>query len=102
MFDLLQRKGLAARVTTDEDRGGGEHPPQTTRRSCAASSSPPPRQPAATSTVDWVHLKLYDQAQRMVLCKDPFRSVDERVEAAEDETKKSWWLTLPRDHHWDW
>jgi hypothetical protein len=26
-----------------------------------------------------VHLKLNDQAQRTVLCKDPFRSVDERV-----------------------
>ena len=31
-------------------------------------------------TVDWVHLKLNDQAQRTVLRKDPFRSVDERVE----------------------
>jgi proteasome accessory factor A len=31
-------------------------------------------------TVDWVHLKLNDQAQRMVLCKDPFKSQDERVE----------------------
>ena len=30
-------------------------------------------------TVDWVHLKLNDQAQRTVLCKDPFRSSDERV-----------------------
>jgi proteasome accessory factor A len=26
-----------------------------------------------------VHLKLNDQAQRTVLCKDPFRSQDERV-----------------------
>jgi proteasome accessory factor A len=31
-------------------------------------------------TVDWVHLKLNDQAQRTVLCKDPFKSRDERVE----------------------
>ena len=30
--------------------------------------------------VDWVHLKLNDQAQQTVLCKDPFRSVDERVD----------------------
>jgi proteasome accessory factor A len=30
--------------------------------------------------VDWVHLKLNDQAQLTVLCKDPFRSVDERVD----------------------
>ena len=26
-------------------------------------------------TVDWVHLKLNDQAQRTVLCKDPFLSL---------------------------
>ena len=31
------------------------------------------------AVLDWVHLKLNDQAQRTVLCKDPFRSVDERV-----------------------
>ena len=31
-------------------------------------------------TVDWVHLKVNDQAQRTVACKDPFRSSDERVE----------------------
>ena len=31
-------------------------------------------------TVDWVHLKLNDQAQRTVLCKDPFRAHDERVQ----------------------
>ena len=30
-------------------------------------------------TVDWVHLKLNDQAQRTVLLKDPFRSSDDRV-----------------------
>ena len=31
-------------------------------------------------SADWVHLKLNDQAQRTVLCKDPFKSHDERVE----------------------
>ncbi|MFM9082959.1 MAG: proteasome accessory factor PafA2 family protein, partial [Actinomycetota bacterium] len=31
-------------------------------------------------TVDWVHLKVNDQAQRTVACKDPFRNVDERVD----------------------
>ena len=31
-------------------------------------------------TVDWVHLKLNDQAQRTVLCKDPFKAEDERVD----------------------
>jgi peptidylprolyl isomerase len=33
-----------------------------------------------TLTVDWVHLKLNDQAQRTVLCKDPFKAYDERVQ----------------------
>ncbi len=28
-------------------------------------------------TVDWVHLKLNDQAQRTVLCKDPLRAHDD-------------------------
>ena len=31
-------------------------------------------------TVDWVHLTLNDQAQRTVLCKDPFVSSDDRVD----------------------
>ena len=30
--------------------------------------------------IDWVHLKLNDQAQRTVLCKDPFKARDDRVE----------------------
>jgi proteasome accessory factor A len=30
--------------------------------------------------VDWVHLKLNDQAQRTVLCKDPFLAEDARVD----------------------
>jgi len=31
-------------------------------------------------TVDWVHLKLNDQAQRTVICKDPFAAQDPRVD----------------------
>jgi proteasome accessory factor A len=31
-------------------------------------------------TVDWVHLKLNEQIQRTVVCKDPFANTDERVE----------------------
>ena len=30
-------------------------------------------------TVDWVHLKLNEQVQRTVVCKDPFLNTDERV-----------------------
>ena len=31
--------------------------------------------------MDWVHLKLNDRAQQTLLCKDPFVSVDARVDA---------------------
>ena len=48
--------------------------------SCAGTSSARAQERRRDFTVDWVHLKLNDQAQRTVLCKDPFRAVDERVE----------------------
>ena len=51
VFDLLQRKGLAARITTDEEIDAAvEHPAADhPGASCAASSSVPRRKPAATS-----------------------------------------------------
>lgn len=80
VFDLLQRKGLATRVTTDEDIAEAvDHPPQTTRARLRGEFISAAQAAGRDFTVDWVHLKLNDQAQRTVLCKDPFRSVDERV-----------------------
>jgi proteasome accessory factor A len=55
-------------------------PPQTTRARLRGEFIRQAKQRRRDYTVDWVHLKLNDQAQRTVLCKDPFRSVDERVE----------------------
>ena len=55
-------------------------PPRPRGPSCGGTSSATAKQKRRDYTVDWVHLKLNDQAQRTVLCKDPFRSVDERVE----------------------
>ncbi len=81
MFDLLQRKGLATRITTDEeiDAAVDTPPPQTTRAKLRGEFISAAQEAGRDFTVDWVHLKLNDQAQRTVLCKDPFRSVDERV-----------------------
>jgi proteasome accessory factor A len=80
VFDLLQRKGLASRVTTDEDIAEAvEKPPQTTRARLRGEFISAAQAAGRDFTVDWVHLKLNDQAQRTVLCKDPFRAVDERV-----------------------
>lgn len=81
IFDLLQRKGLVRRVTDDgEIEAAKDTPPQTTRAKLRGDFIAAAQAAGRDFTVDWVHLKLNDQAQRTVLCKDPFRSVDERVE----------------------
>ena len=54
-------------------------PPQTTRAKLRGDFIRRAQERKRDFTVDWVHLKLNDQSQRTVLCKDPFRSVDDRV-----------------------
>ena len=81
VFDLLQRKGLVQRVTDDgEIEAAKDTPPQSTRAKLRGDFIAAAQQAGRDFTVDWVHLKLNDQAQRTVLCKDPFRAVDERVD----------------------
>ena len=55
-------------------------PPQTTRARLRGAFIKRAKERKRDYTVDWVHLKLNDQAQRTVLCKDPFKSRDDRVE----------------------
>ncbi|MGH3518681.1 MAG: Pup--protein ligase [Haloechinothrix sp.] len=81
VFDMLQRKGLVKRVTDDgEIELAKDTPPQSTRAKLRGDFIAAAQAAQRDFTVDWVHLKLNDQAQRTVLCKDPFRNVDERVE----------------------
>ncbi|WP_124707289.1 Pup--protein ligase [Gordonia insulae] len=81
VFDVLTRKGLVTRATTDEAIATAvNEPPQTTRAKLRGDFISAAQKAGRDFTVDWVHLKLNDQAQRTVLCKDPFRSVDERVD----------------------
>ncbi|KIQ65288.1 MULTISPECIES: Pup--protein ligase [Kitasatospora] len=81
LFYLLQKNGQAQRVTNDLLTFQGKSvPPQTTRARLRGDFIRRAQEQRRDFTVDWVHLKLNDQAQRTVLCKDPFRSVDERVE----------------------
>ena len=54
-------------------------PPQTTRAKLRGEFIRRAKEKRRDSTVDWVHLKLNDQTQATVLCKDPFKSEDERV-----------------------
>jgi proteasome accessory factor A len=81
LYYLLQRRGAVDRVTSDLAIFEAKNvPPQTTRAKLRGDFIKRAQEKRRDFTVDWVHLKLNDQAQRTVLCKDPYRSVDERVE----------------------
>jgi proteasome accessory factor A len=81
LYNLLAARGMVERVVTDLDTFEATAvPPQTTRAKLRGDFVRRAQEARRDYTVDWVHLKLNDQAQRTVLCKDPFRSVDERVE----------------------
>ncbi|MGH3445267.1 MAG: proteasome accessory factor PafA2 family protein, partial [Nocardioidaceae bacterium] len=80
LFYLLQRRGAVERVVDDLRTFEAKSvPPQTTRARLRGEFIKRAQERRRDFTVDWVHLKLNDQAQRTVLCKDPFRSHDERV-----------------------
>jgi proteasome accessory factor A len=81
LFYKMQRKGLVDRMCVDADiMTAVEEPPQTTRARLRGEFIKRAKERNRDYTVDWVHLKLNDQAQRTVLCKDPFISQDERVD----------------------
>ncbi|SDT14806.1 Pup--protein ligase [Microlunatus soli] len=81
VFSMLERRGSAVRVTTDPAIFRAKSvPPQTTRAKLRGDFIRRAQEGRNDYTVDWVHLKLNDQAQRTVLCKDPFASSDERVD----------------------
>jgi proteasome accessory factor A len=81
LYYLLERRGQVDRIVTDEAIAEAvDAPPQTTRARLRGAFIRRAKERKRDYTVDWVHLKLNDQAQRTVLCKDPFKSRDERVE----------------------
>jgi proteasome accessory factor A len=81
LYYLLERGDRVERVTDEPEISRAmREPPQTTRAKLRGDFIKTAKQRRRDYTVDWVHLKLNDQAQRTVLCKDPFKSVDERVE----------------------
>ncbi len=81
LYYLLQDRGMVDRIVDDEAIDQAvTTPPQTTRARLRGEFIRKAKERKRDYTVDWVHLKLNDQAQRTVLCKDPFKSRDERVE----------------------
>lgn len=81
LFSVLEGRGAVDRLSTDlEVFEAKSIPPQTTRARLRGEFIKRAQERRRDFTVDWVHLKLNDQAQRTVLCKDPFKSQDERVD----------------------
>ena len=81
LYYLLEKRGAVTRVTNDLQVFEAKSvPPQTTRARLRGEFIKKAQERRRDFTVDWVHLKLNDQAQRTVLCKDPFRAHDERVQ----------------------
>lgn len=82
LYYLLERREAVARVSDEElILQAKQTPPQSTRAKLRGDFVRAAQEQGRDYTVDWVHLKLNDPSQRTVLCKDPFRSVDERVDA---------------------
>ena len=81
LFYRMQQRGMVERIVTDAEISEAvETPPQTTRARLRGEFIKRAKERKRDYTVDWVHLKLNDQAQRTDLCKDPFKAHDERVE----------------------
>jgi len=81
LYYLLEKKGAVKRATTDLKIFEAKSvPPQTTRARLRGEFIKKAQERRRDFTVDWVHLKLNDQAQRTVLCKDPLKAYDERVQ----------------------
>jgi proteasome accessory factor A len=80
LYYLMEARGGAERKCFEEDiERATQEPPPTTRARLRGEFIRAAKRKRRDFTVDWVHLKLNDQAQRTVLCKDPFRSSDDRV-----------------------
>src|SRR3712207_9356190 len=78
LYYLLERAGRVDRVAHEPRVFEAKNvPPQTTRARLRGEFIRKAQEKRRDFTVDWVHLKLNDQAQRTVLCKD--RSEERRV-----------------------
>jgi len=81
LFNMLERRGAAARVTSDEAIAEAvDLAPPTTRAALRGRFVAAARDSGRDYTVDWVHLKLNDRSHQTILCKDPFANTDARVD----------------------
>jgi proteasome accessory factor A len=81
LFHRLADREMVEVICREEDISTAvDTPPQTTRARLRGEFIRAAKAKKRDYTVDWVHLKVNDQAQRTVMCKDPLKSRDERVD----------------------
>jgi proteasome accessory factor A len=81
VFYRLQARSMVDRICDEQDIVAAmDIAPQTTRARLRSEFIIAAKEKKRDYTVDWVHLKINDQAQKTVLCKDPFVCEDDRVE----------------------
>ncbi len=81
LYYILARNGRVDRMATDEQIEQARiTPPQTTRAKIRSDFIRFANERNKSYDVGWSYLKLNDRYQRTILCKDPFRPRDPRVD----------------------
>lgn len=81
VFFALRKQQFVRRICSDLDiESAKNNPPQTTRARLRGEFIKAAKIAQRDYTVDWVHLKLNDHQQKTVVCNDPLKSHDERVD----------------------
>ena len=81
LFYILEKSGMAKTLITNYDVNNAmENPPETTRAALRGRFIKVAQEKKRDFTVDWVNLKINDQQQSSIACKDPFKNTDERVD----------------------
>ena len=81
LFYILEKSGMAKTLITNNDVNNAmENPPETTRAALRGRFIKVAQEKKRDFTVDWVNLKINDQQQSSIACKDPFKNIDERVD----------------------
>ncbi len=81
IFYILEKNGFVNTLVKDNQVNRAiDFAPQNTRAKLRGEFIKRAQEKKRDYTVDWVHLKINDQNQRTVVCKDPFKFEDERVD----------------------
>jgi proteasome accessory factor A len=81
IFYILEKFGLINSIVDQNMiNNAKDFAPESTRAKLRGEFIKKAQEKKRDYTVDWVHLKINDQNQRTVVCKDPFKFVDERVQ----------------------